>query len=120
MAYWRERLFKNKYAYKGKPAEVSSWSVKLQLFGKRKSFTLDSQEHAKAADEACQLYRTIREKGWEAVSHRRAGTGLRGRSLPGPPISAVSMRSDAEYWRGRLIHRRYPEPDESQGDREFS
>ncbi|HWW00894.1 MAG TPA: response regulator transcription factor [Candidatus Acidoferrum sp.] len=119
-SYWRERLFKNEYAYKGERAKVRSWSVKLQLFGKRKSFTLGSHERAKAAEEACQLYRAIIEQGWGAVSRSRAGAGLRGRILSGSPISSPSLRDDAEYWKGRLIHRKYPEPDESHGDREFS
>ena len=68
-AYWRERLFKNAFTYKGKRVEIRAWSVKFQLFGKRKTFSLSSRNRAQAAEEACQIYQTISEEGWEATNH---------------------------------------------------
>jgi len=117
-AYWCERVFKNAYTYKGRRGQVGSWSVKIQLFGKRKSFTLSSHEHSQAADEACQIYQTILERGWQAVTHSRAGksAGFHVASVSLP----ASIRYDAEYWKQRLIHRRYPEPAQSLRGREFS
>ena len=70
-AYWRDRLFKNAFTYKGRRVEVGAWSVKIQLFGKRKAFTLNSRNRAQAAGEACQIYQTIAEQGWEAVAQNR-------------------------------------------------
>ena len=96
-AYWRRRLFRNQYAYKGKRTEVSSWSVKIQLFGKRKSFTLVSEDRARAAREACRLYRTILEHGWEAMTSARAGTGGPHRVLLAPGVLSSSVRQDGEY-----------------------
>jgi len=119
-AYWRRRLFRNRYVYHGRAAEVRSWSVKLQLFGKRKSFTLSSRDRADAASEACQVYRNVLEQGWEAVISSRFGGRSRPAVPPGPLISPAAVRQDSEYWRRRLIHRKYPEPDESKGDLEFS
>src|SRR5262245_17310644 len=116
-AYWRERLFKNVFTYKGKQSEVRSWSVKIQLLNKRKSFTLRSQNRAHAAGEACQIYQTIVEQGWEAVTERRTTTPhLASGSLTSP----VSISYDREYWKHRLIHRKYPPPRQPQKHREFS
>ncbi len=120
-AYWRERLFKNVFTYKGKSVAVRSWSVKIQLFGKRKSFTLSSSNRAQAAGEACQIYQTVIEQGWEAVTHRRR-TEIHPRTngAARPLVSPDSVPYDAEYWKRRLIHREYPEPRPSQSEREFS
>jgi len=111
-AYWRERLFKNAYTYKGKLGKVRSWSVKIQLFGKRKSFTLRSQDHGQAAVEACQIYQTIFSGGWESAKQNRISAAS--------TSAAPSLRYDMEYWKQRLIHRRYPEPPHSQRVHEFS
>jgi len=119
-AYWRKRLFKNAYAYKGIRGEVASWSVKIQLFGKRKSFTLRSEDRAQAASEACQIYQSLLQHGWKLVARSRARTGLVSRVPSTALISSASVRYDVEYWKRRLIHRRYPEPALSPRTREFS
>ena len=119
-AYWRGRLFKNTFTYKGRRVEVSGWSVKLQLFGKRKTFSLSSSNPAQAAGEACQIYQTILAHGWEGVTQSRAGTGPRLPLAPASRISPASIASDLHYWRRRLIHRKYPEQSNPLGDREFS
>ena len=119
-AYWRERLFKNTYTYKGRHVEVSGWSVKIQLFGKRKTFALSTRDRAQAAGEACELYQTILAHGWEGAAQRPAGAGLRFKLAPSPLTSPLSIASDVKYWRGRLVHRKYPEALGSQSGREFS
>jgi len=119
-AYWRERLFKNAFTYKGRRVEVGAWSVKIQLFGKRKAFTLSSHNRAQAAGEACQIYQTIAEQGWEAVTHNHTGTRPQPDVVRGSMISPTSIAHDADYWKGRLIQRKYPELPPSQKEREFS
>jgi len=119
-SYWRERLFKNAFTYKGRRVEVGAWSVKIQLFGKRKAFTLSSRNRAQAAGEACQIFQTIAEQGWEAMTHHRAGTGRQPDAVRDSLISPTSIAHDADYWKGRLIQRKYPELSPAQKEREFS
>lgn len=118
--YWRQRLFKNTFTYKGKRVEVNGWSVKIQLFGKRKTFSLNSSDRAKAAAEACHIYQTIMTQGWDAVAQGRTRIGLQQFGASGATISNSSTESDAEDWKRRLIHRRYPEKPGPDTDREFS
>lgn len=119
-AYWRGRLFRNTFTYKGRRVEVRAWSVKIQVFGKRKAFTLNSPDRGQAAGEACQIYQTILEQGWEAVAPNRPATDRRRRAASNPPTSPASIADDAGYWKRRLIQRKYPEPSESQGPPGFS
>ncbi len=113
-------MFKNSYTYKGRRAEVRGWSVKIQLVGKRKTFSLSSHDPAQAAGEACQIYQAILAHGWEGMSHGRSGTRPRLPATPGSLISPASIASDAEYWRHRLIHRKYPERQPPFSSAEFS
>jgi len=118
-AYWRRRLFKNAFTYKGQRVEVHAWSVKIQLFGKRKAFTLSSSNLAQAAGEACQIYQTILEQGWEAVLANGGGPVRHFRIAPGPLTSPSSIAHDTEYWKSRLVQRKYPEPPSAR-EREFT
>lgn len=118
--YWQQRLFKNTFTYRGRRREVNGWAVKLQLFGKRKTFSLNSSDRTKAAAEACHIYQTIHTQGWEAVGQRRGRVGF-----PRLPATATAdalavTGFDTEYWRRRLIHRRYPESAQAQSKRELS
>ena len=119
-AYWRRRLFKNSYTYQGKQVDVRNWSVKIQLFGKRKTFSLNSRQRPQAAEEACLIYRTLIEHGWEATHHRQVKPGSLTRVAAGSPISPASIPFDGAYWRHRLILRKYPEPPRSSANHEFS
>jgi len=119
-AYWRQRLFKNSFTYQGKRVEVRSWSVKIQLFGKRKTFSLSSRHRAQAAEEACQIYQTLIEHGWEATNHSHLEHGSQSRVAAGSRISPASIRFDGAYWIHRLILRKYPEPLQSPAKSEFS
>jgi DNA-binding NarL/FixJ family response regulator len=106
-AYWRTRLFKNVFSSKGKTVELGHWSVKIQMFGKRKTFSLISRNRIHAANEACEIYQTLADQGWEALNHRHdRHLPLREAAL----LSPSSIYHDVEYWKRRLIRRRYPEP----------
>ena len=105
-AYWRNRLFTNTFTYKGKTRRVNGWCVRIQLFGKRKTFSLSSSEREQAAAEASRIYQAINLRGWDAVPHRGgAGIGPMGE----PARAQVSSTDDTEDWAKRLLHRRYPE-----------
>jgi len=121
-AYWHGRLFKNTFTYKGRSVEVSGWSVKIQVFGKRKTFSLSSGDREEAAAEAHQVYQTILTQGWASVEQFRGRSAL---PIPGTTRSNIPSgprESSLEHWKQRLIHRRYPErPDaRDERDREFS
>jgi DNA-binding NarL/FixJ family response regulator len=105
--YWRKRLFKSSYTYKGRRFQVWTWSVKIQHLGRRKTFSLKSSNRRQAAGEACQLYRTIVSEGWENADdqgkRRSAPAGL-------PPEQTIPLggdRFDRGFWAQRLIHREY-------------
>ncbi|NOS68885.1 MAG: response regulator transcription factor [Verrucomicrobia bacterium] len=119
-SYWRGRLFKNVFTYKGKRVEVSSWSVKIQLFGKRKTFSLSSRNRTQAADEACQIYENIIEHGWESAMQGRSGAVSRSKPRNGSKISSDLIVADVDYWRRRLIRRKYSEHSSPESDGELS
>lgn len=109
-AYWEQRLFKNTFTYKGRSRKVNAWSVKLQLFGRRKTFSLNSSDRTKAAIEASHIYQTINTQGWDAVGQRRGWVGFQQPLMETKAGATASTGFDAEYWKGRLIHRKHPEP----------
>ncbi len=117
--YWQRRLFKNTFTYKGQSRKVNGWSVKIQLFGRRKTFSLNSSDHTEAAAEACHIYQTINTQGWDAVEHRRSWVGVQLPLMKTAADSPVPMNLDTEHWKRRLIHRRYPEKTDP-GKRELS
>ena len=119
-AYWRERLFKNTFTYKGRQVEVSGWSIKIQLAGRRKTFSLRSGNRAQAAREACEIYQTIVAHGWEAGAALGPRMGVPPNDAPRGTFSPALSVTDAEYWKRRLIHRKYLEPPNAHADREFS
>ena len=65
--YWRDRLFRNTFTYKGRLRQVNHWSVKIQHLGTRKTFSLRATASKAAAAEACHLYKTIVTRRWESV-----------------------------------------------------
>lgn len=106
-AYWRERLFKSRYAYKGELREVRNWSVKIQYLGKRKTFALRASRRDEAAAEACELYRALVAHGWKTAAIH----GFWRRPHPSPPTRETARggadKLDASYWTQRLIYREY-------------
>lgn len=105
--YWRQRLFKNSFTYRGKRCEVGHWSVKIQHQGHRKTFSLRDNDPALAARQACDLYQAIVTGGWERFlsTHSlldQTETGLR-------RTAAAINGADGRYWSPRLVHRKYTE-----------
>src|SRR3989442_57107 len=98
--YWRRRLFKNTYTYKGRLVELSAWSVKIQILGQRKTFSL-SPNRTQAAAEACRIYQTIVAHGWEALVSRIAGDGFAPGFTSRSEIGVV--QPPAGQWKPRLI-----------------
>jgi DNA-binding NarL/FixJ family response regulator len=105
--YWRTRLFKCCYTYKGEPFETRNWSVKIQYQGKRKTFSLRSTRPSQAAAEACELYRALVTQGWEGAMRQGRRKPAQTNLWPAESASAGADKSDAGYWRQRLIHREY-------------
>lgn len=105
--YWQQRLFKNTFTYKGQSRRVNGWSVKIQLFGKRKTFSLSSSNREQAAAEACQIYQTINTQGWDAVGQRRGRASFQPYAPKADEACPVIVELDAEYWKRRLIHRKH-------------
>ena len=66
-AYWKTRLFRNSYFYKGKRFQVRNWAVKIQLLGLRKTFSLRAAGSEQAAAEACRIYQLLLSEGWERL-----------------------------------------------------
>ena len=70
--YWKNRVFRNTYTYKGRLARVRGWSVKIQYRCRRRTISLHSPRRAGAAREAARAYRTIVTRGWTALTSTRA------------------------------------------------
>jgi DNA-binding NarL/FixJ family response regulator len=118
-SYWRRRLFRNTFTYRGDRREVRHWSVKIQHLGKRKTFSFRASDPAVAAKEACRIYKSIVTSGWRADAD----------GVDEPPHANLkpSARSAARgrclepaYWAERLINRKYTEAFHENADREFS
>jgi DNA-binding NarL/FixJ family response regulator len=116
--YWERRLFKNTFTYKGRRMEVRGWSVKIQLSGRRKTFTVNAADRGQAAIEAAQVYHTLVTHGWDAFSRSRGQSVL----LASPAAKPLPGHNELtlDYWRSRLIHRKYPEASNLQPGPEFS
>jgi len=116
-SYWRARLFKCRYIYRGESCEVRNWSVKIQHQGRRKTFALQSSRCSEAAAEACELYRALVTEGWNDAAARASRKRAQVSFKTGEAASLGRERFDGGYWVQRLIHREYtmaPRPGESQ------
>ncbi len=118
--YWPQRLFRNTFTYNGRSVKVRGWSVKIQISGRRKTFSLSSSDRMQAAAEACYLYQTINTQGWEAIGQRRAGGAFQPHFDKVGAATADGVGSDPEHWKSRLIHRPYPQPTDSPAGRALS
>src|SRR5215470_9069808 len=118
--YWRNRLFKNSFTYRGDRHEVRHWSVKIQHFGTRKTFSLQAIDEKQAAAEACGLYKAIVNRGWERVIAERADKNAEAQQSANEVASPKQNGNDASYWAQRLIHRKYTQTFRQNADREFS
>jgi DNA-binding NarL/FixJ family response regulator len=106
---WRRRIYRNTYTRNGRVTALRHWSVKIQYQGRRRTFSLRQTSRIGAADEAFLLYQTIVTEGWEAAM-RACVTGAKtgGRPAPTGPLEEIP-RSEAAYWKERLIKRKYRE-----------
>src|SRR5690349_18229636 len=118
--YWRERLFRNSFTYQGDRHEVRHWSVKIQYFGTRKTFSLRAIDQKQAATEACRLYKAIVNRGWEMVLAERAEKNAEAQVSAQQVSSSKENGSDDAYWVQRLIHRKYTEIFRQNAGVEFS
>lgn len=119
-AYWERRLFRNTFTYKNRRCKVNGWSVKMQLAGKRKTFSLSSSNRQQAAVEASQIYQMINTHGWDVVGESRGRAPFRPFQSRAETAGASAIGFDVGYWKRRLIHRRYPEKTTEQGPTELS
>jgi DNA-binding NarL/FixJ family response regulator len=118
--YWRHRLFRNSFTYRGDRHEVRHWSVKIQHYGIRKTFSLQATDEKQAATEACGLYKAIVNRGWETVIAERTEKNRNVQEGTGEVESAKQNGRDGNYWAQRLIHRKYTETFRREAEREFS
>ena len=118
--YWRDRLFRNSFTYKGNRFQVSHWSVKIQHLGIRKTFSLRATVRTEAAAEACQLYKAIVTRGWESAPARCKSKGTEFHPAPGTLAAPGENGFDSSYWAQRLIHRKYTEALNVSAGRELS
>lgn len=104
-AYWRNRVFRNTYTHRGRRFVVGRWSVKIQIAGVRRTFSLESAERDSAAREALLLYqRLTRDAQTNGGAKEATGeTEANGKAAD----TVAANRSLAAYWKPRLIHRKY-------------
>ena len=108
--YWRQRLFRNTFTYRGEQRKVAHWSVKIQHAGKRRTFSLTSAEPAEAAAEASQIYRGLvrQEVGIPTIAGAR------------PDGSTADEKHEPGYWLQRLVHREYTMKPGAAGNHELT
>src|SRR6266850_215634 len=118
--YWRDRLYRNTFTYRGNRYEVGHWSVKIQHLGTRKTFSLRATDLHQAAVEACKLYKAIVTRGWQSLIS--GSNGKEGKLRSWPEVIDVPREDGpaASYWEQRLIHRKYTETLHPSAERELS
>jgi len=117
-AYWRQRLFKNTYTHHRRRYRVRNWCVKIQHLGRRKTLSLRSSDAARAAAEACAVYRSIITEGWDKATAGGKLSLLNNNRPRAVPLYDFPERWDSSYWKERLIHRHYhslPQAESSRG-----
>jgi integrase len=68
--YWRGRLFRKTYTWKGQRREIQEWSVRLQHLGHREAFALGSANASAAAIKAKEIATFLEVSGWELTRIR--------------------------------------------------
>jgi integrase len=63
--YWQGKVFRKHYGRAGGHKEVSDFSARLQLAGRREYFNLGTPNKAAAAERARVIYRYLVANGWE-------------------------------------------------------
>ncbi len=70
--YWKKRLFRNSFTYRGERRWVSGWCIKVQHGGERRTLRLPAESRELAATEAASVYAKLRRGGWTAVEAWKA------------------------------------------------
>jgi DNA-binding NarL/FixJ family response regulator len=117
VGHWLQRLYRNTYTRGGRQLAVKNWSVKIQVNGRRRAFSLAGSDRNQAASEALQIYQTIIKEGWDAVTQN--GRAVRSAFSTARSGKTEMERSDAKYWKRKLVKRPYP-AFLSENEREFT
>jgi len=104
-------LFHSSYTRGGSRFLVKGWAVKIQRDGQRRVFSLRGRTKREAALEARSIHDTIVAEGWEAALGRQTGQDQRGDRFP---------KTDARFWRQRLLSRRYRFPPAGESEKDFA
>lgn len=86
--YWRKRLFRNSFTYRGERRWVAGWCIKVQWGGERRTLRLEAESRELAASEAASVFARLRRGGWPAVAAWMA-RGLAQESAPVSPWVGV-------------------------------
>lgn len=108
--YWRRRVYRNSYTHRGQRFIVGRWSVKIQVAGVRRTFSLAAAAQEAAAHEALNLYRRLTREQVVVKEPPTPADELLLRE-PGLPTDTGPVnqpdRSFPGYWKPRLIRRKY-------------
>ncbi len=63
--YWKTRLIKGTYSYKGKTRETADWCMRVEHSGVRKTINLKTPNKATAAEKAAKFWRDLASQGWK-------------------------------------------------------
>ncbi len=107
--YWHSRVFRNTYTHHGRRFVVGRWSIKIQIAGVRRTFSLESADQVSAAREALLLYRRLTNESSNPQGPPSAAETVAPgeKELPVRSTHSNSDRSLPAYWRPRLIRRKY-------------
>jgi DNA-binding NarL/FixJ family response regulator len=106
---WLQRVFHNTYTRGRRRFALRGWSVKIQSGRRRRTFSLEARTRRGAAAEARLIQETLLAEGWEAVVREY-----------GIHRGKASSKTQASYWKERLLLRKYPAPADGSRQREFS
>ncbi len=110
---WLPRLFRNTYTRAGQRFQLDNWSVKIQYCGHRHTFSLSAKTKLKAAVEAKTIHELIRSKGWDVA--------IREHSRRNKPATNIPLEPEGEdYWKARLLPRRYQFPPSAETPRDLA
>src|ERR1043165_5284709 len=108
---WMPRLFLSSPDRTGQTTPAEKWGVKIQLQGRRHTFALRAETKDSAATEARAIYDTILAEGWDAALRTHVSP-----DQTNDPTSPMSV----EYWKERLIVRRYRFPATGGTDKDWA
>jgi DNA-binding NarL/FixJ family response regulator len=106
--FWRQRVFKNTFTRDGQLQTVKGWSVKIQHQGRRRTFSLRGRNREAAAAEAQAIHQALVAQGWDAALRLHSSPDLPQNTSALVARSETWPKTDARYWRRRLLHRNYP------------